>query len=175
MVDRRYQHLTGARVIARWRWDVSHDHIEQWRQVDGSDIHIERGYTFARGGVHHRRVELRFAGLELDEQIENLVVHTKGICAWTVDLVDDYDRCTLKRQRFAEHEPRLRHRAIERIDDEENAIDHAQDALDLATKIGVSGRIDDVDLRSLPADGRVLRQNRDAALTLEGIRVHDAL
>src|SRR5690606_22347208 len=41
--------------------------------------------------------------------------------------------------------------------------------------IGVPGRVDDVDLHALPVDGRVLRQDRDAPLALERVRVHDAL
>ena len=37
------------------------------------------------------------------------------------------------------------------------------------------GRVHDVDLGLAPTDGRVLRENRDAPLALEGIRVHHAL
>src|SRR5439155_11027399 len=39
----------------------------------------------------------------------------------------------------------------------------------------VSGRIDDVDLRVLPPDRSVLRENRDAALTLERVGIHHPL
>src|SRR5207237_2723939 len=114
-IDRRYQHLKRARIITRRRRHVAHYGIEERRQVDGNDIHIQRGYTFACGGIYDRRVELRFVGFELDEEIEDLVVHEKRIIARTIDLVDDDDRCTLEAQRLAEHEPRLRHRTIERV------------------------------------------------------------
>jgi hypothetical protein len=39
----------------------------------------------------------------------------------------------------------------------------------------VTGSIDDIDLGSMPANGRVLRQDGDAALALQWIGVHDAL
>ena len=49
---------------------------------------------------------------------------------------------------FQQHEPRLRHRAVERVDDEQHAVHHAQDALDLAAEVGVAEGVDDVDLVS---------------------------
>jgi hypothetical protein len=39
----------------------------------------------------------------------------------------------------------------------------------------VAWRVDDVDPVVAPADRRVLREDRDAALPLERVRVHDAL
>ena len=54
-------------------------------------------------------------------------------------------------------------------------VDHRQHALDLAAEIGVSRRVDDVDAVVVPADRRVLREDRDAAFALELVRVHDAL
>src|SRR6185503_5745591 len=61
------------------------------------------------------------------------------------------------------------------IDDEQHAIDHAQDALDFAAKIGVAGRIDDVDLGAVPANRSILRQDRYAPLALERVGVHHTL
>ena len=97
------------------------------------------------------------------------------IGAGAIDLVDHDDGRAAELERLAQHEARLRHRAVERIDDEQHAVDHAQDALDLATEIGVAGRVDDVDLRVVPANGRVLREDGDAPLFLERVGVHDAL
>ena len=49
-------------------------------------------------------------------------------------------------------ESSLRHGAIEGINQQQHAIDHAQDAFDLTTEVGVAGRIDDVDLVVFPVD-----------------------
>ena len=134
-----------------------------------------RRHALACRRVDDRRVELRVVGLELDEQVEHLVVHAHRVGAGPVDLVDDDDRRPAELERLAEHEARLRHRPVERVDDEQHAVDHAQDALDLAAEVGVARRVDDVDLRALPADGGVLGEDRDAPLALQRVGIHHAL
>src|SRR3982750_1035542 len=172
MIDRRDQHLKGARTIARRRRHMLHNGVEQRREIDRCDIHIHRGYAFARRRIYHRSVQLRLIGLELDEEVENLVVYPHWIGARTIDLVDDDDRSPLKGQGLTQHEARLGHWPIEGIDDEEHSVDHTQDALDLTTEVGVTGRIDDVDLGTMPANRCVLRQNGYTALALERVGIH---
>ena len=77
--------------------------------------------------------------------------------------------------RPSQHEARLRQRAFGGVDQQERAVGHHQRALDLAAEVGVAGRVDDVDLHVLVANAAVLRENRDAALALEIVRVHHAL
>ena len=98
-----------------------------------------------------------------------------GRAAGTVDLVDHHDGLEAQRQRLARDEARLRHRPFDRVDQQQHAVHHGQHALDLAAEVGVAGRVDDVDARAAVLDGAVLRQDGDAALTLDVVRVHDAL
>ena len=72
-----------------------------------------------------------------------------------------------------EHEARLGHRALHRIDEQQAAIGHVEHALDLAAEVGVAGRVDDVDLDVAVDDGSVLGEDGDAALALEIVGVHD--
>ena len=65
--------------------------------------------------------------------------------------------------------------AVVGVDDQEDAVDHAQGALDLAAEIGVAGGVDDVDRLVVPVDGGVLGLDRDALLPLEVHGVHGAL
>ena len=65
--------------------------------------------------------------------------------------------------------------ALGRVDEQQNAVDHLQNALDLAGEIGMARGIDDVDLHALVGAGAVLGQNGDAALTLDIAAVHDTL
>ena len=76
---------------------------------------------------------------------------------------------------LAQHEARLRQRALARVDEQDDGVDHRQAALDLATEIGMARRVDDVDLRVAVPNRRVLGEDRDALLALEIVRVHDAL
>jgi hypothetical protein len=93
----------------------------------------------------------------------------------TVDLVDDHDRAVTASERLPQHELRLRHRSVHRVDEEEDAVDHVHHALDLAPEVGVARRVDDVDLGPAIDDRGVLCHDRDAALALEVVGVHHAL
>jgi hypothetical protein len=88
-------------------------------------------------------------------------------------LIDD-DRAQIEFERFAQDETRLRHDAFGGVDQQQHALDHLQHALDLAAEVGVAGRIDDVELVGAVLDRGVLGQDRDAALALERVRIHDA-
>ena len=98
-----------------------------------------------------------------------------GIAARAIDLVDHQDRAQAQRQRLAGDEAGLRHRAFEGVDQQQHRVDHLEHALDLAAEVGVAGRVDDVDARALPGDRGELRQDGDAALALEIVRVHRAV
>ena len=81
-------------------------------------------------------------------------------------------------ERLAQHESRLRHRPLECVDQEQHAVRHLQDALDLSTEIRVPRRVDQVDFVFIAVgigvvNGAVLTQDRDAALPLQRIRVHN--
>ena len=78
-------------------------------------------------------------------------------------------------ERLAQHELRLRHRAVDRVDEEQDAVDHVHHAFDLTAEVGVTGCVDDVDLGAAVHDGGVLRHDRDPALALEGVAVHHPL
>ena len=78
-------------------------------------------------------------------------------------------KCLLK------NETGLRHRAFRRVNQQNNAVNHLEDTLDLAGEVGVARGVNDVDLDALVVNRSVLRKNGDAALTLDIARVHDAL
>ena len=80
-----------------------------------------------------------------------------------------------RRQRLHGDELGLRHRPFGGVDQHEDAVDHAEDALDLAAEIGMAGRIDDVDARILPGDRGAFGQDGDAALALQLVGIHRAL
>ena len=77
-------------------------------------------------------------------------------------------------QGFLRHKPGLRHRALYCIHQQQHRIHHRQYPLHLAAKICVARGVNDVDAPVSPADGSVLRQDRNAALSLQIIGVHDA-
>ena len=136
---------------------------------------LEAGLSGARVRVDDREVDLRLVGVEVEEELVDLVDDLLGARVVAVDLVDDEHDRQPRLQRLAEDEARLRQRALARVDEQEHAVDHRQPALDLAAEVGVARRVDDVELDVADADGGVLREDRDALLALEIHRVHDAL
>ena len=78
-------------------------------------------------------------------------------------------------QRLLQNETGLRHRAFKRIDQQDNAVNHLENTLDLAGEVGVTRGVYNIDLRIFIMYRSVLCQNRNAALTLQIVAVHDAL
>ena len=69
--------------------------------------------------------------------------------------------------------------AFGRVDQQDDAVDHRQDALDLAAEIGVAGRVDDVDVGrravcSHSTDG-AFGEDGDPALFFQVVRIHRPL
>ena len=69
----------------------------------------------------------------------------------------------------------LRERAFAGIDEKDDAIDHAQGALDFAAEVAVAGRVDDIDFGVVEKERGVFGEDGDAALALEVVGIHDAL
>ena len=140
-----------------------------------SVVGVEPGAAVARDRVDDRELDLRLARVEVEEQLVDLVDDLLDAGVGPVDLVDDEHDGQARLERLAQHEPRLRQRALRRVDEQQHAVDHRQPALDLAAEVGVAGRVDDVDLRVAEPDGRVLGEDRDPLLALEIHRVEHAL
>ena len=79
------------------------------------------------------------------------------------------------RERLRQHVAGLGQRAFGGVDEQQHPVDHRERTLDLAAEVRVAGRVDEVDLRVPPGDRRGLGQDRDAALALLVVRVHDAI
>ena len=138
-------------------------------------IQLEGGSAGPARGVEEGSVELLGRRLQNDEQSQHLVVHPKRLGVRAVDLVDRDDRPEPERQRLPGDEPGLRHGSFRGVAQDQPAVDHPQDALDLAAEVGVTRRVHDVDLDALPAHGGVLGQDGDSPLALQRVRVHHPL
>ena len=162
-----------------WPRHVADDRLEQRREIAVANIVGEPGIAGAAARVERREIELLVIGLEVEEQLEHLVEHLGGARVGAVDLVDDDDRLQSQGQGRAGDELGLRHRAFGRVDQQDHAIDHGENALDLGSEIGVAGRVDDVDARcrplAVPLNARALGEDGDSPLLLEVVRVHRPL
>ena len=92
-----------------------------------------------------------------------------------VDLIDHHDDAVTQLQGTGQDEAGLGHGALSGIHQQDNTVDHLQNALHLAAEVGVAGGIHDVDLGVAVLDGGVLGEDGNAALTLQVIGVHNAI
>jgi len=161
--------------VAGGRGQRGEDGLEERLEVGAGGIERERGSALLGIGVENREVELVLFGVEVDEEVVDLVQDFLRTRVGAVDLVDDQDGRQLGFEGLREHVPSLRQRTFRGIDQQHDAVDHLEGALDLAAEVGVAGGVDDVDLGVLEMDRRVLGQDGDAAFLLELVRVHDAL
>ena len=175
VVERRDLKLQGL-VVGPLRFaHVVDDRLQQRLEIGGLLFELVLRPPFLARCVEDGEIELIVGRFEVDEEIEDHVEHFVGPSVGSVDLVDHDDRLKPELQRFAQHELRLRHRPFERVDQQQDRVDHLQHPLDLTAEIGVSGRIDDVDLVVVPTDRGALRVDRDAAFAFQVVRIHRPL
>src|SRR5215831_8301063 len=122
-----------------------------------------------------REIELLLSRVQHREEIEYLVVNFLSAGVRPIDFVDDDDRPQTLAKRLPDNEFGLRHRPFGGIDQHEHPIDHAEDAFDLTAKVGMAGRVDNVDPHVSPNDRSTFREDRDAALALELVRIERPL
>jgi hypothetical protein len=125
--------------------------------------------------VENREIELLFAGVERREQIEHFVDDFDRPGIGAVHLIDDDDGLESHLQRLRHHELGLRQRTFGGVDQHQRAVDHVEDAFDLAAEIGMAGRVDDIDAGVFPQHRGRLGQDGDTALALEVVGIHGAL
>jgi hypothetical protein len=80
----------------------------------------------------------------------------------------------MRLQSLAEDVARLGQRTFAGVDQQHDAVDHLERALDFTAKVAVAGRVDDIDFHVVIKDRGVLGENGNAALALQFVRVHDA-
>ncbi len=172
--ERGDEHLGRAFYHGRFGYLVD-DGVQQRDERVGRLVPFVRHPALFGRAVDRLVVELLLGGVEREHQIENLLVDHFGAAVGFVDLVDDHDGFLAQRQRLLQHEAGLGHGALESVDEQQHAVAHVEHALDLAAEVGVSRRVDDVDLVVLIDDRNVFREDRDTALAFQVVVVEDQL
>ena len=164
--------------VAFGRRHVRQDRLEERAKVRGGILHRALCDAELADRVKDGKVDLLVARAEVAKEVENLVQDFVRAGVAAVDLVDHEDDREAELERLLEDEARLRKRTFGGIHEQNDRVGHEQGALDLATEVGVARGVDHVELDDLalfvgPANARVLREDGDATLPLERVRVHD--
>ena len=151
------------------------DGPEERLEVGAFGVGLDGGPPGPGVGVKDGEVDLALVGIEVEEELFDLVDDLLDAGVGPVHLVDDEHHRQAGLEGLSQHEPGLGQWPLRGVHQQKDAVDHGQAALDLPAKIGVPGRVDDVELDAAVADGRVLGQDGDAFLPLEVAGVEDAL
>ena len=149
-----------------WRY-VGDDGFKERGHVATADVGVVARVAVQAGGVNYREIKLFVGGAEAVEEVEGFVQYPVGARAGAVDFVDDDDGVQSHVEGFLGDEAGLRHRPVHRVNQQQHAVHHGEDALDFAAKVGVSGGVNDVDLVVFPTDCGVFRHDGDAAFAFE--------
>ena len=175
VVEVRDQQLQGAVGVSARRRQARHESIEERPQILVRAVRLDAADAVAGVRVQHRELQLGLRGIQVDEEVVDLVQDGLGPGVGPVDLVQHDDGRQARLERLAQHVAGLRQRALGSVHEQQHAVDHLEGALHLAPEIGMAGGVDDVDLEVAVVDRGVLRQDRDASLALEVARVEHAL
>ena len=175
IINAAHEHLERGVLVHLRGGDILQDRLEQRLEIRADHVGGIAGRAVASRAEQHRGIELLVRGVKIHQQLQHLVDDLVDALVGAVDLVDDDDDPVAELQRAAQNKARLGHGTLGRIDEQDDAVDHLQDTLHLAAEVGVTRGVDDVDLRVAVPHGGILRHDRDAALALEVVRVHDAV
>src|ERR1051325_4112423 len=138
-------------------------------------MQFSHGITILGASINNGEIELRISRFKLNKKIKNQIKHFVRSCVFAIDLIDYNDRLDLVLEGFAQNKARLHLRTVMCIDDQEGAIDHLHDSLDLATKVSVTWSIDDIDPIIVPLKRCILSSDRYPFFPLKIHRIHHAL
>src|SRR5258708_27795498 len=127
------------------RGDGFDDGLEERKEIFGIVADFAMGHAIAGVGVDDGEIELVFGGVEVDEEVVDFVEDFLGAGVGAIDFIQDDDRRELGGERFLQDVARLRERAFAGVDEKDDAVDHAQGALDFAAEIAVAGGVDNID------------------------------
>jgi hypothetical protein len=161
------QHVSTAEIAGQEWLVVFGQHADEV----GAERQVAVGAGDDAGGTHPLVVD----HVERDDAPRQLVCDLDAdaldVGAAAVDLVDVEERRDAQALERAHQDSRLRLDALDRRDDQDRPVEHAQDTLDLGDEVGMARRVDEV-------DGHVVDRERDdggadgdAALLLECERV----
>ena len=173
VIDRGEQNLQRRIHILLRGGDLFENGVKNRLHVVFQLIRFIARLTVARRCVNDREVQLLVGCTELDEEFQRFIDYFVGACFRTIYFVDDHDAFFVQLQCFTQNKTRLRHAAFKSIHQQQNTIHHLQNALHLASEIGMTRCVNNIDACVAVKNGGILGKYRDTALPFKIAGVHD--
>ena len=175
VVDRADEHLSPGFRISFGSGNIIDNSLKQRLHACARAAQIQcRDSGFGRS-KNEGAVNLLVAGAQIHQKFQNLVNDLSRAGTGTVNLVDTDNDRKIQGHCLAQNETGLGHGAFKCVYDQDYAVDHLEYTLHLSAEIRVSGRINDINLRSFIINCSILTQNCNSTLPLKIIGIHDPL
>ena len=170
IVERRDEHLWCTLDYLRSRNHL-HNLVEKISDIVCRFLPVLAHPSVLCRTIYHGEVQLVLSGVEREHEVEHHLIHLLGAAVRLIHLVHHNNGFESNLQSLLQHETRLRHRALEGIHQQQASVCHIEHTLHLATEVGVSRSINDIDFCSFPIDGDVLREDCDTSLALQVVAI----
>ena len=169
--------LQSGRRVAGGGGDRPDDRVEEGCHVgvrvgDGDAVD---GATFPGDRRDDGELDVIVGGVEVEEEFVDLVHHFIEAGVAPVHLVHDDDGGEVPGEGLGQDVAGLGHRTFGGVDQEEDAVDEGESPFHLPAEVGVSGGVDQVDLRVPPRHRGGLGQDGDAPFALLIVGVEDSV
>ena len=175
VVDGGHQHLEGGIRVALRGGNIVQDGLKQGFEVGAGYVGGVGGGALPAGAEQGGGLKLLIGGVQIQQQLQHLIHDLVNTLIGAVNLVHHHNDLVAQLQGLGQDEAGLGHGALGGVHQQDDAVDHLQDALHLAAEVGVARGVHNVDLHVLIVDSGVLGQNGDAPLPLQVVGVHDPL
>ena len=172
IIEIGHQKLRRCFVITLRTGDPVQDRLKQGLQIGGIVTGLPMGDTGLGVGVKNGEFNLSFIGVEVNEQVIDLVENFLYAGVAPVDLVNNQDDGKLSGQGLLHNKTRLGERPLAGIDQEDHSVHHVEAPLHFTAEIGMTGRVDDIDFHVVVPDGCVLRHDGDPTFFFQVHRIH---
>ena len=172
VVDRGNENLKGLFLLSVGSRHIFKNCVKKGCKILAGSMRIKGSSTCSTRAEEHGRVKLLVGSIKLKKKLKHLVTDLIKTCIGTVNLVNNDDNAVVHRKCLLKHESGLGHRALCRVDEKDNTVNHLKDTLNLATEVCVSGGVNHVDLNTLIVNSSILCKNGNATLSFEIVRVH---
>ncbi len=170
VLERGNQHLRSSLPDLRSR-DCLKNGVKQRSDVRGRLSPVVGHPALLRASIDGLEVQLVIRGVEGAHQVKHLLLHLLRTAVQLIDLVHHDDRLLPHLDGLLKHKTRLRHTALERIDEKQHSVGHVKHTLDLASEIAVPRSVYNIDFHPFVGYGHILCKNCDAPFPFEVIAV----
>ena len=117
--------------------------------------------------IDHREIQLLLGGVEVAHQVEDHLIHLLGTAIGLVHLIDNNKWFQTYLQSLLQHKSCLRHRTLKSIHQKDTSVCHIEHTLHLATEVGVTRGVNDIDLCVAVYDGHILGKDGYTTFTFQ--------